>query len=245
VLWAAKAAKMDFRWQVGNGKNIIFWEDCWFGSCSLAIQYWSLYSIVNEQGKAICEVWDGENLRFTFRRTVDQEMMDQWHELLGIASSISLGDEDDTIIWQYNSSGVYSVQSLYAIVNNRGVKQVYTLMMWKIKVPPRIHIFLWLLANNKVLTRDNLAKRRDVDDKTCLFCKEYETIHHLFFECCVAQLMWEHVADITGFPTFIDFATLGNFWVLGRKYAEFNVLSSTVIWTLWKTRNNLCFQGEC
>jgi hypothetical protein len=30
-------------------------------------------------------------------------------------------------------------------------------------------VFLWLLANNKVLTRDNLAKRRAVNDKTCLF----------------------------------------------------------------------------
>jgi hypothetical protein len=46
--------------------------------------------------------------------------MNQWHEPLEIASSISLGDEDDAIIWQYNSSGVYSLQSLYAIVNNRG-----------------------------------------------------------------------------------------------------------------------------
>jgi hypothetical protein len=61
--------------------------------------------------------------------------------------------------------------------------------MWKIKVPPRIHIFLWLLANNKVLTRDNFVKRRNVDDKTYLFCKEYETVHHLFFDCCVVQLM--------------------------------------------------------
>jgi hypothetical protein len=68
------------------------------------------------------------------------------------------------------------VQSLYAIVNNRGVKQVYTPMMWKIKVPPRIHIFLWLLANNKVLTRDNLAKRIQVNDQTCVFCKEQEPL---------------------------------------------------------------------
>jgi hypothetical protein len=39
VMGAAKAAKMGFRWQVGNGKKIRFWEDCWFGSCSLAIQF--------------------------------------------------------------------------------------------------------------------------------------------------------------------------------------------------------------
>jgi hypothetical protein len=30
--------------------------------------------------------------------------MNQWHEPLEIAGSISLGDEDDAIIWQYNSS---------------------------------------------------------------------------------------------------------------------------------------------
>jgi hypothetical protein len=53
ILWAAKATKMGYRWQVGDGKS---WEDYWFGSCSLAIQYWSLYSIVNDHGKAICEV---------------------------------------------------------------------------------------------------------------------------------------------------------------------------------------------
>jgi hypothetical protein len=91
---------------------------------------------------------------FTFRRTVNQETMNQWHELWEIASSLKLGEEEDAIIWQYSSSRIYSVQSPYAIVNNRGVKQVYTPMMWKIQVPPRIHIFLWLLANNKVLTRE-------------------------------------------------------------------------------------------
>jgi hypothetical protein len=58
------------------------------GSCYLTIQYWSLYSIVNEQGKSISEVWDGENLRLTFRRIVDRETMNQWNELVQIASCI-------------------------------------------------------------------------------------------------------------------------------------------------------------
>jgi hypothetical protein len=70
-------------------------------------------------------------------------------------------EEQDAIIWQFNSVGKYYVQSLYAIVNNRGIKQVYTPVMWKLSVPPRVHIFLWLLANNKTLTRDNLAKRKN------------------------------------------------------------------------------------
>jgi hypothetical protein len=71
VMGAAEAAKMGFRWHVGDGKKVRFWDDCWFDSCSLAIQFWSVYSIVNEQEKSINEMWDGENLKLTFRRTVD------------------------------------------------------------------------------------------------------------------------------------------------------------------------------
>jgi hypothetical protein len=59
------------------------------------------------------------------------------------------------------------LSNLYAIVNNRGVRQVFTPAVWNITMLPIVHIFLWLLANNKTLTRDNLAKRRKVDDETC------------------------------------------------------------------------------
>jgi hypothetical protein len=47
-------------------------------------------------------------------------------------------------------------------------------------------------------------------------CKEYETIYHLFFGCCVAQLMWTHVVDITSLPAITDFSTLGKYWVMGK-----------------------------
>jgi hypothetical protein len=85
-----------------------------------------------------------------------------------IASAIQFSEEN-TIVWQYQSSGKYYVQTLHAIVNNRGVRHIFTPVIWKIPVPSRLHVFLWLLANNKVLTRDNLVKRRPVNDKTCLF----------------------------------------------------------------------------
>jgi hypothetical protein len=50
-----------------------------------------------------------------------------------------------------------------------------------LKVPPRVHFFLWLLSKNKVLTRDNSSIRRKVDDPSCLFCCETETVNHLYF----------------------------------------------------------------
>jgi hypothetical protein len=115
------------------------------------------------------DAWDSDNLRFTFKRAIDRRLMKQWLELLKIARSIRFTDEKDAIVWQFNSRGSYSVQSLYAIVNDRGIRQIFTPVVWKLAIPPRIHIFLWLVANNKILTRDNLTKRKIVDDKTCLF----------------------------------------------------------------------------
>jgi hypothetical protein len=47
-MWAAQAARMSYRWQIGNGKQVSFWEDQWFGTCSLAIQFWRVYVLVNE-----------------------------------------------------------------------------------------------------------------------------------------------------------------------------------------------------
>jgi hypothetical protein len=66
VLGAARAAKMRYSWKVGNGRKVRFWKDQWFGRCSLAIQFWGLYSIINEHGRNINEAWDGVNLKFTF-----------------------------------------------------------------------------------------------------------------------------------------------------------------------------------
>jgi hypothetical protein len=85
---------------------------------------------------------------------------------------------------------------MYAVINDRGIKQVYTPVMWKISVPPRLHIFLRLLANNKLLTRDNLVKRKKLDDVSCLFCAEPESVCHLFFECCVSKVMWQNFSEM-------------------------------------------------
>jgi hypothetical protein len=99
---------------------------------------------------------------------------------LHIESSVQFTDERYVIICQFNSSGKYYVQYLYVVINNRGVCHAYTPVMWRLNVPSIIHI-LWLLANNKTLTRDNLAKRKKVEDMTCVFYSELESLRHLFF----------------------------------------------------------------
>ena len=117
VLWASKEAKMGYQWKVGNGRKIKFWEDPWFGDSSLAIQYWELYVIANEKIATIADVWDGGQLKVTFRRCFSVEMVAKWYEIIQIAQTIQFKDEDDAIIWKLESNGIYTVSSLYAVVN--------------------------------------------------------------------------------------------------------------------------------
>lgn len=37
------------------------------------------------------------------------------------------------------------------------------------------------LTRNRVLARDALAKRRKVEDESCLFCADKESVQHVFF----------------------------------------------------------------
>uniref|UniRef100_A0A0A8Y3J5 Reverse transcriptase zinc-binding domain-containing protein n=1 Tax=Arundo donax TaxID=35708 RepID=A0A0A8Y3J5_ARUDO len=216
-MWASKAARIGYRWKVGNGKKIKFWEDVLVGNISLAILFWDLYYIVNEKNMTIVELWDVTNLKCTFRRCVDNRKMQVWLEIVEIAKTLELVDEDDSLVWQYTSNGVYNVQSLYNIVNFRGIIPVYLPAVWKLNDPPRLHVFLWLLSKNRVLTRDNLAKRQFVNDKTCLFCSEEDTVFHLFFGCVVSARMWNELSEVVGFKLDPNFENVAKLWLSQKK----------------------------
>ena len=244
VLWASKAAKLGVSWKVGNGKTIRFWEDHWFGNCSLAIQFWDLYVLAEQTNKCIVDLWDGRQLLISFRRKVSPRLMRMWLDLVAIAESISYSDDCDAIVWAFHGSSKFSVQAIYKTISFRGITPVFTPSIWTIIVPPRVHIFLWLLASNKILTRDNLVKRNRVDDLNCLFCTEPETVHHLFFECVVAKVCWAYLVDIFDIDLGFDFESVARWWVSNSKHKIMNCCSSALMWSLWKSRNEICFQGK-
>jgi hypothetical protein len=68
------------------------------GSSSLVIQYWEVYSIVNGQNRTIREIWDGTNLKCTFRRRVNRRVFDLWEVVCVIAENLVLSGEDDELI---------------------------------------------------------------------------------------------------------------------------------------------------
>ena len=145
VLWAMQVAHMGIKWVIGNGRKIRFWKDHWICNNSLAIAYWPLYVISEQQGKIVYDVWDGENLMLTLRRSMSSSTMNLWLELLSL---MALSEEEDQILWNFTSSGKYTVQSLYTVINRRGVTPQFVISIWQNMIPPRVQFFLWLLSNN-------------------------------------------------------------------------------------------------
>uniref|UniRef100_A0A0A9B169 Reverse transcriptase zinc-binding domain-containing protein n=1 Tax=Arundo donax TaxID=35708 RepID=A0A0A9B169_ARUDO len=244
VLWATQALKFGYRWMVGNGKKVRFWEDTWFGTAPLAVLFWDLYSIVNEKGKAISEIWVENELRVSFRRTFSTDMWQRWLELVEISSSIQLNDEMDSMIWQYEPSGVYSTQSLYVVINFRDVTPVYIPAVWNLNILPRVQVFIWLLSNNKLMTKDNLKIRGVEKPPHCMFCEEIETIPHLFFDCIVAKSCWEMTSDFLGSKIGQDYESIACKWLSSKKFGATNTISAIVLWSIWLIRNNFIFRKQ-
>jgi hypothetical protein len=88
------------------------------------------------------------------------------------------------------------------------------------------------MSKNKLLTRDNLVKRRRVDDLTCLFCGENELINHLFFQCIVAKRIWSLISEAVGFKIGSSFESMANSWLCNKRFGVVNIVSSTMYWSL-------------
>jgi hypothetical protein len=43
VMGAAEAVRFGYKWKIGNGRSVRFWEDIWFGNSNLATQFWDIY----------------------------------------------------------------------------------------------------------------------------------------------------------------------------------------------------------
>jgi hypothetical protein len=50
-----------------------------------------------------------------------------------------------------------------------GVVSVFVPAVWKLIIPYRVQFFLRLLPKDKILARNNLSKRQNMADSSCLF----------------------------------------------------------------------------
>lgn len=119
--------------------------------------------------------------------------------------------------------------------------------IWKASIPLKIKIFLWLVEQKAILTKDNMVRRNWQGDPKCYFCNLPETVDHLLFNCPVTKVVWGILArcfDQNSRPSSYEQYW---FWIRqvlpgGKDVYTFGL--AAIIWATWKTRNRCCFDKK-
>jgi hypothetical protein len=141
--------------------------------------YPNLFNIMRKRNVLVNDVMNGNLPNLSFRRAIVVVKQVEWHNLSTLLAYIPLGHSKDKILWGPHRNGVFSVQSMYRFLMNTPIL-THNMLLWKLKLPLKIKIFLWYLGRGVTLTKVNLAKRGWTRSMKCCFCNENETIQHIF-----------------------------------------------------------------
>ena len=96
-----------------NGMQIRFWEDIWLGSSTLREEYPNLYNIVRRKNDTAFDILSTPPLNISFRRSLVDQNQNDWNSLVVRIVDVHLNDQHDVFRWSLNTSGQFSVRSMY------------------------------------------------------------------------------------------------------------------------------------
>jgi hypothetical protein len=108
-------------------------------------------------------------------------------------------------------------------------------------------VFMWLVEQKGILTKDNMTRRRWQGDTGCYLCGQLESCDHLLFDCPISKVVWG--VDAYCFHQRTRPLSYGQFWHWVEKALPGgggdSMLGLAVIcWAIWKTRNSICFDKK-
>jgi len=172
--------------QIGNGRNILFWTDRWLQGQSLDKLMPHLFGTINSRAKkrTVHKAITGRKWIFDIRGALTVEVLTQYLGLWDIPAEVMLQPElEDTHIWQFSASGIYSAKSAYEALFIGAIQFRPWERIWKSWAPGKCKFFMWLVAHDRCLTADRLARKGLPHHEHCLLCDQEETINHLLLHC--------------------------------------------------------------
>ena len=181
-----------------------------------------------------------------FRRRLTPELSKQWEDMRAAVNRIHLVERSDRVFWGLNQNGKFTTKSVYNMLEEP-LSGCHYRWIWKAKIPLKIKIFLWQMSQNAILTRQVMRKKKWPGNPCCSFCKQFETVQHLFFNCPVARIVWRSIGVALG----IDRCP-SNYWqyfvwcnkFLPGKQKFYTVGLAAVCWAIWLARNRATFEKK-
>jgi hypothetical protein len=173
---------------MNNGKNVSFWLDAWLEDTPLCLCYPVLFYLSLNQGVSVYEVAMNEWV-ILFKVRLHGVLREQWYQLVAKLNRVTLSNDNNIPLWIWTANKFFSVKSTYEQLTKGDFGNSYR-RVCRAKMPEKIKIFMWLLEQKAILTKDNMIKRNWQGDPGCYFCGTPENCDYLMFSCPITKVVW-------------------------------------------------------
>lgn len=144
--------------QIGNWRNIDFWSDKWCGNFSRREKFNKIYNICREQHGSVAKM-NERRWHLSFRRWLSKDLQEDKRKLNDVLMTVCLAKQKDRAIWGLEGNRRFTVKSVYELLFSSHTRCPNN-HIWKSKTPLTIKIFMWLVQQKVILTKDNLIRKK-------------------------------------------------------------------------------------
>jgi hypothetical protein len=240
-------------WRVGNGSSIRIWKDRWIPSTSSHLVCSPVGALGHDA--TVSDLIDKENGCWIPNVVTENFRKEEAEAILNIPLSPNL--PQDRVIWIGSKSGLFSVKSAYFI--GRSLKEEARGQcsyagnlpdiwkdLWNLKVPGKVKMFAWRACQNLLPTRENLCRRRVIQDPSCPCCGlAVESVIHCLWSCPAASDVWGDLLSCFQKCSSFQFSFMHLLEYCFQTFEKDKVeLMLVVARNIWLRKNSLIFQGS-
>lgn len=172
-------------WVLGDGSLIKFWKDKWL--LQEPLMEMTTQDILAELADLrVRDLWQ-EGIGWDLTRIVPFIPSIVRYSLAAVVVDNVTGARD-RMAWGPSADGKFTVKSAYSFLQwdpspTTNMESLFN-KVWKLTVPERIKVFLWLVVNQVIMKNTERHRRHLSDSGICQVCKGgEETILHVLRDC--------------------------------------------------------------
>ncbi|KAK1670758.1 hypothetical protein QYE76_058917 [Lolium multiflorum] len=160
-------------------------------------------------------------------------------EVQRLVAGISLGSGADRCFIDYMRRASFCCREAYRMLSPPHPPDASARVAWSLRLPSKLKIFAYLDDIDRLSTRANLF-HKTWNIRNYRYVGDVSTSRHLCLECTTASHVWARLGVLVPSEQF-------SIWELpaplGVATATWHFGVAAIMWSIWKTRNDLVFNG--
>lgn len=128
---------------------------------------------------------------------------------IGVVVPHSLDAGPNCLAWKWATKEMFSVSETYKKLHqfDLGVNAHSWKIIWEVRVPQRVRMFMWTLWHERILTNDERVRRHMTNYRSCERCSHVdESSIHALRDCSFAKAVWLSIVPKHNQVQFFSFS---------------------------------------